>query len=144
MKSGLETGSRGRHSLEVGAQHTVPNLYPESEKFAAMPAVFATGYMVGLMEWACIEHLSPFLDEGEGSLGTHVDVSHIAATPPGLTVTVDTEVESVDGKSVWFKVSAHDGQDLIGEGRHRRAVVTWDRFVPRAMAKADAASGINA
>ena len=104
-----------------------------------MPGVLATGYMVGLMEWACIEQLLPFYEDGEGSLGTHVDVSHLAPTPPGLTVTVETEVTGIDGKFVWFSVRAHDGVDLIGEGRHQRALVRWEKFVPKAMAKAEKA-----
>lgn len=137
MKAGLTVGARSRHAHRIGAEHTVPNLYPEAAAFRAMPGVLATGYMVGLMEWACVEQLAPFLEEGEGSLGTHVDVSHVAPTPPGLTVTVETEVTGIDGRFVWFAVRAHDGVDLIGEGRHQRAVVRWDRFVPRAMAKAE-------
>lgn len=137
MKPGLTVGARSWHSHRIGPEHTVPNLYPEAASFRAMPGVLATGYMVGLMEWACLEQLSPYMDEGEGSLGTHVDVSHVAPTPPGLTVTVETEVTEIDGRFVWFAVRAHDGVDLIGEGRHQRAVLKWDRFVPRAMAKAE-------
>ncbi len=136
MKPGLAIGDRGGFSHRIAASHTVPALFPEAAKFQDMPGVFATGYMVGLMEWACIEQLSPFYDEGEGSLGTHVDVSHLAATPPGLTVTVETEVIGIEGRFVWFRVRAHDGVDLIGEGRHQRAVVRWEKFVPKAMAKA--------
>ncbi len=136
MKPGLTPGAAATFRHRIGAEHTVPALFPEAVQFRAMPGVFATGYMVGLMEWACIEQLAPFHDEGEGSLGTHVDVSHLAPTPPGLTVTVKTEVTAVDGRFVWFKVSAHDGVDLIGEGRHQRAVVRWEKFVPKAMAKA--------
>ena len=135
MKPGLVIGAKASFSHRIGAEHTVPALYPEADKFRAMPAVFATGYMVGLMEWACIEQLAPFFEEGEGSLGTHVDVNHVAATPPGLTVTVETEVSALEGKFVWFRVRAHDGVDLIGEGRHQRAVVRWEKFVPKAMAK---------
>jgi len=137
VKPGLTIGSTARFSHRIGPQHTVPALYPEAAHFQAMPPVFATGYMVGLMEWACIEHLAPYYEAGEGSLGTHVDVSHVAPTPPGLTVTVDTEVTAIDGKFVWFKVRAHDGVDMIGEGRHQRAVVLWEKFVPKAMAKAE-------
>ena len=136
MKPGLTIGAKGVHRLPIGEAHTVPRLYPESAEFRAMPGVLATGYMVGLMEWACIELLLPYYDEGEGSLGTHIDVSHLAPTPPGMTVTVETEIAAIDGKFVWFSVRAHNGVDLIGEGRHQRALVRWDRFVPKAMAKA--------
>jgi fluoroacetyl-CoA thioesterase len=137
MKPGLTPGSVSRFSHRIGVQHTVPALYPEAALFQAMPGVLATGYMVGLMEWACIEQLAPFYEDGEGSLGTHVDVSHLSPTPSGLTVTVDSEVTAVEGKFIWFNVRAHDGVDLIGEGRHQRAVVRWEKFVPRAMAKAE-------
>jgi fluoroacetyl-CoA thioesterase len=136
VKPGLAIGDRGVFSHRIGDQHTVPALYPEAQLFQAMPGVFATGYMVGLMEWACIEQLAPYYEEDEGSLGTHVDVSHVAPTPPGLTVTVETEVTAIEGRKVWFHVRAHDGVDLIGEGRHQRAIVRWEKFVPRAMAKA--------
>jgi len=133
---GLQIGDRAAFRLVIGPQHTVPALFPEAAKFQDMPGVLATGYMVGLMEWACIEQLAPHYEPGEGSLGTHVDVSHVAPTPPGLTVTVETEVTGIDGKFVWFAVRAHDGRDLIGEGRHQRALVRWEKFVPKAMAKA--------
>ena len=135
----LAAGSRATFRHKLTEAHTVPRLLPEAASFAAMPGVLATGTMVGLMEWACIEHLAPHLGDGQGSLGTHVDVSHVAATPPGLTLEIETEVLSVEGRSVWFRVRAHDGVDMIGEGRHRRAIVEWDRFVPRAMAKAERA-----
>ena len=80
--------------------------------------------------------MAPHLDAGEGSVGTHVDVSHLAATPPGMTVTVDAECVEVSGRKVVFKVSAHDGMDLIGEGRHERVVVAWDRFNAKVAEKA--------
>jgi fluoroacetyl-CoA thioesterase len=136
MKPGLELGAKATFRHRIGVQHTVPALYPESALFQAMPGVLATGYMVGLMEWACVEQLAPFYEDGEGSLGTHVDVNHVAPTPPGLTVTVDTEVTAIDGRFIWFNIRAHDGVDMIGQGRHQRALVAWDKFTPRAMAKA--------
>jgi fluoroacetyl-CoA thioesterase len=140
MKHTLQPGLRHTFSYMVPPDKTVPHIYRESPEMQVMPAVFATGFMVALMEWACVQLLAPHLEDGEGSLGIHVDVSHIAATPPGLTVTVDAQVESVDGSKVWFKVKAHDGIDLIGEGRHRRAVVTWARFNEKLAAKANQAS----
>ncbi len=91
MKSSLKAGLKHRFSYTVPANKTVPQLYPESPELATMPEVFATGFMVGLMEWTCVQLLEPHLDQGEGSLGTHIDVSHKSATPPGMTVTVDAE-----------------------------------------------------
>jgi fluoroacetyl-CoA thioesterase len=139
MKPGLAIGDGAVFRHRIGAEHTVPALYPEAPLFQAMPSVFATGYMVGLIEWACIEQLAPYYETGEGSLGTHVDVSHIAPTPPGLTVTVETRVTAIDGRFVWFDVRAHDGVDLIGAGRHQRALVAWEKFLPKAAAKAEGA-----
>ncbi|MEX2128779.1 MAG: thioesterase family protein [Xanthobacteraceae bacterium] len=141
MKPSLKPGVTHRFSYAVPENKTVPHLYPEADMFQSMPAVFATGYMVGLMEWTCIQLMAPHLDPGEGSVGVHVDVSHNAATPPGLTVTVDAEVTAVDGRRLTFKVKAHDGVDLIGEGRHERFVVAWDRFNARVAEKAEAVAG---
>jgi len=139
MKSTLQPGLTHRLTFTIGNRHTVPGLYPESPMFQAMPKVFATGYMVGLFEWCCTELLNKHLDSGEGSLGVHVNFSHLAATPPGLTITVDCECIAVDGKAVSFKVRGHDGVDLIGEGRHDRAVVNCERFNARVAEKAKAA-----
>ena len=136
MKATLQPGLKHSFSYVVPENKTVPYTYPESPIIAAMPKVFATGFMIVLMEWTCTQLLSEHLDEGEGSLGTHVDVSHLAATPPGMTVTVDVEIVEVDGRKVVFKVSAHDGLDVIGEGRHERVVVIWNRFNAKVAEKA--------
>ena len=136
MKPTLKPGLKHSFSYIVPENKTVPYTYPESPIIAAMPKVFATGFMIVLMEWTCTQLLSEHLDEGEGSLGTLVDVSHLAATPPGMTVTVDVEIVEVDGRKVVFKVSAHDGLDVIGEGRHERVVVMWNRFNAKVAEKA--------
>jgi len=136
MKVTLKPGLTHRFSYKVPENKTVPYTYPEAPEIAAMPKVFATGNMIILMEWVCAQLLAPHLDSGEGSLGTHVDVSHLAATPPGMTVTVDVECVAVTGQRVTFKVKAHDEVDLIGEGRHERFVVMWDKFNARLAAKA--------
>jgi fluoroacetyl-CoA thioesterase len=136
MKPGLAVGDRARFSRRVTGADSVPRLFPDAGIMADMPDVLATAKMIGLMEWACVAQLLPYYEEGECSLGIHVDVSHVAPTPPGLTVTVDSEVTEIDGRFVSFSVRAHDGTDLIGEGRHRRAVVLTDRFAQKAAAKA--------
>jgi fluoroacetyl-CoA thioesterase len=139
MKPTLKAGLTHRFAYKVPDNKTVPFLYPEAPAFQTMPAVFATGFMVGLMEWTCMQLMEPHLDPGEGSLGIHIDVSHEAATPPGLTVSVDAECTAVEGKRLTFRVKAHDGIDLIAEGRHQRFVVPWDRFNGRVAEKAKAA-----
>ena len=140
MKPTLKPGLAHRFAYKVPENKTVPYTYPESPEIAAMPKVFATGFMIVLMEWTCTQLLAPHLDPGEGSLGVHVDVSHLAATLPGMTVTVDVEVSEVVGNRVGFKVKAHDGIDPIGEGRHERFVVAWDKFNARVTAKAKKAA----
>jgi fluoroacetyl-CoA thioesterase len=144
MKASLKPGLTHRLAFRVTDRQTVPNFYPESPMFRAMPAVFATGYMVGLFEWCCTELLNRHLEPGEGSLGVHVDFSHLAATPPGLTITVDCEIVEVDGKRVTFQVRGHDGVEPIGEGRHVRAVVNYEKFNARAAEKAKAAQSVPA
>jgi fluoroacetyl-CoA thioesterase len=135
MKPTLKPGLTHRFAYKVPDNKTVPHTFPESPEIAAMPKVFATGFMIVLMEWVCTQLLAPHLDRGEGSLGVRVDVSHLAATPAGMTVTVDVECVEVVGQRVTFKVKAHDGIDLIGEGRHERFVVLWDKFNARLAAK---------
>jgi fluoroacetyl-CoA thioesterase len=139
MKPSLKPGLTHQLKFRVTDRQTVPNFYPESPMFSTMPAVFATGDMVGLFEGCCTELLIEQLDAGVGSLGIHVNFSHLAATPPGLTVTVDCEVTKVDGKRVSFHVRGHDGVESIGEGEHERAVVNYAKFNERAAQKAQAA-----
>ena len=140
MKPTLKPGLTHSFSYKVPENKTVPFTYPESPIIAQMPKVFATGFMVVLMEWTCTQLMAPHLDDGEGSLGTHVDVSHLAASPPGMTVKVDVEIVEVQGRKIVFKVIAHDGMDLIGEGRHERVVVARDRFNAKVAEKAKAAA----
>jgi fluoroacetyl-CoA thioesterase len=129
MKDSLRPGLTHQHRFTIPDTKTVANLYPESDMFREMPAVLATGFMVGLLEWACIELLRPHLDwPAEQSLGTHVDFSHLAATPPGLTVTVDVKLESIEGRKLAFSVVAHDGVDTISTGRHERVIIDAARF----------------
>ena len=119
MKGSLKVGITYAHQFTVPLSKTVPALYPEAAEFVAMPEVFATGFLVGLLEWACIKAINPHLDwPTEQSVGTHIDVSHVAATPPGLTVTAKVELIAVEGKKLVFTVEAHYGVDVIAQGRH--------------------------
>lgn len=136
MKDTLRAGAKTQFSYRVPATKTVPHLYPDAHEFQLMPTVFATGFMVGLMEWTCLHIIAPHLDEGEGSLGVHINVSHLAATVPGQTVTVDAELTKVAGRQLYFRVKAHDGIDLIGEGEHQRVIVDWKKFEQRVNDKA--------
>jgi fluoroacetyl-CoA thioesterase len=136
MKESLKAGIQYVHKFTVPPSKTVPGLYPEAAEFVVMPEVFATGFMVGLLEWACIKAINPHLDwPQEQSVGTHIDVSHEAATPPGLEVTVSVELIAVEGRKLVFTVKAHDGIDLISQGRHERFVINKDRFDAKVAAK---------
>ena len=129
MRDTLKPGIRYEHKFIIPASKTVPALYPESPEFQAMPEVFATGFMVGFLEWACIMCLKTHLDwPQEQSLGTHINISHEAATPPGLEVTSTVEVTAVDGRRITFAVSAHDSVDTIARGTHERFVIDKARF----------------
>ena len=136
MKDTLRPGLEGIFRYTVPESKTVPRIYPEAPDFQMMPAVLATGYLVALVEWACIELIKPHLDwPAEQSLGTHVSLSHTAATPPGLTIEVRTRLEAMDGRKLTFRVSAHDGVDAITEGRHERHVIDAERFNRKLAAK---------
>lgn len=129
MKQTLQPGLEATFRYVVSDAKTVARIYPEAPDFQMMPAVFATGYMVALVEWACIELIKPHLDwPAEQTLGTHVDLSHLAATPPGFTVAVKTRLEKIDGRKLAFRVSAHDGVDTITEGCHERTLIDAARF----------------
>jgi fluoroacetyl-CoA thioesterase len=140
VRDTLRPGLEATYRYRVPESKTVPRIYEEAPDFQMMPAVLATGYLVALAEWACIELIKPHLDwPREQTLGTHIDLSHLAATPPGLTVEVRTRLESVEGRKLVFAVSAHDGVDTIGEGRHERHVILAERFAAKVAAKAAAA-----
>ncbi len=137
MKESLKPGLKHQHSFVVPRTKTVAALYPESERFQEMPEVFATGFMVGLLEWACLELALPHLDwPAEQTVGAHIDVSHEAATPPGVRVTVDAELIAVEGKKLVFTVEATDGVDVISRGRHERFVINRERFDQKLASKA--------
>ena len=142
MKEDLKPGLSFELSYTVPANKTVPHLYPEAPDFAEMPEVFATGFMVGLIEWTCLLAVKPYLDwPRELTVGTHVDLSHVAATPPGLTVRVEATLTEVEGRRLGFSVKAMDGLDVISEGRHQRFIVDAESFNRKARQKAARAAG---
>jgi fluoroacetyl-CoA thioesterase len=128
MRPTLAAGLTHELRFTVPVTKTVPHLYPESPEFAAMPEVFATGFMVGFVEWACIQAIAPHLDEGELSLGTHVDLSHVAATPPGMEVVARVRLDAVDGRRLRFSAEVDDALEAICTGHHERFVVDRSRF----------------
>ena len=129
MKDTLKPGIEHVFTFRIDESKAVPTLYPEAGEFQAMPNVFATGFMVGLIEWTCIQAINPHLDwPAEQTVGIHIDVSHLAATPPGMDVFTRVKLVEVDGKRLVFEVEARDEKDLITQGRHERFVINKEKF----------------
>jgi fluoroacetyl-CoA thioesterase len=137
MKDSLKPGIEYELRYRVPQSKTVPALYPESPEFREMPEVFATGFMVGFLEWACIAAVKPHLDwPEEQTVGTHLNVSHTAATPPGLEVRAKAKLVAVEGRRLVFEVEAHDDVDMISRGTHERFVINKAKFTEKARQKA--------
>lgn len=112
MKDVLKAGLRHSETLRVEASLTVPSVSPKFASFVDIPPVFATAYLVGFVEWVAVEALRPYLEEGESTVGTHVDISHVAATPVGMAVTGEVELIAREGRKLRFRVSCRDEAGL--------------------------------
>jgi len=132
----LQPGLRFEARQVVTDAQTVPQVAPDWAGFKDMPPVFATAMMVGFIEQTCVLAVHPLLSDGQGTVGTHVDVSHVAATPVGMAVTARIELVAVEDRSLLFKVQCHDEAGLIGEGMHRRAIIHVGKFLARVDEKA--------
>lgn len=125
----ITPGMRGSSDLIVGPEHTAP--FVGSGRIA----VLATPVMINVIEAAALAAIEHLLPEGHQSLGIHLDVSHVAATPIGLRVTATAEVVHVEGRTVTFNVEARDDYERIGGGTHQRVVVSVARFDERVQRK---------
>ncbi len=129
MKKSLKPGLKHEFVFPISAGKVVAALFPESEEFQMMPDVLATGYMVGLIEWTCIQAINPYIDwPEEMTVGTHINVSHIAATPPDFKVRVNVELTEVEGRRLLFNIEARDDVDLISRGTHERFIIHLEKF----------------
>jgi fluoroacetyl-CoA thioesterase len=129
VKDSLKPGLEYEFKFKIPENKTVPYLFAEAEEFQVMPKVLATGFMVGLFEWACIKALTPHLDwPEEQSVGTAVNISHTAATPPGFTVTVKVRLEKAEGKKLLFQIESRDDLDQISTGTHERFIINAAKF----------------
>ncbi len=129
MKESLKPGARSEITFVLPPSKMVPALYPEADEFQAMPQVLATGFLVGLLEWACIKAVNPHIDwPREQTLGTRVEVTHEVASPPGRTIRATAEIVELDGRRIVFAVEAFDGDDRISRGHIERFVVDKARF----------------
>jgi fluoroacetyl-CoA thioesterase len=129
LQEKILTGMRGSATLVVGTEHTAPRIG------SGKVHVLATPVMINLIEAAALAAIEHLLSAGYQSLGTHLDVRHIAATPVGMRVTALAEVLRVEGRTVFFRVEAHDERELIGDGAHERVVVNVAKFDQRVQRK---------
>jgi fluoroacetyl-CoA thioesterase len=127
----LRPGLRRTQAIIVGESLTVPSVSAAFTGFADMPPVFATAFMVGFVEWTCVEALRPYLAPHQRTVGTVVDLSHTAATPLGMQVTAEIELVAVEGRRLRFRVECRDEVEAIGSGFHERAVIDGERFLER-------------
>jgi predicted thioesterase len=125
----IVAGLRGSVSITVGEEHTAPSIGSGKVR------VLATPVMINLIEAAALDAVEHLLPAGYQSLGTHLDVRHIAATPVGMRVTATAEVVRVEGRTVDFRVEARDERELIGDGTHQRVVVNVSKFDQRVQRK---------
>ncbi|HEY6331487.1 MAG TPA: thioesterase family protein [Blastocatellia bacterium] len=121
----IPVGIAGTKSLKVTREYTVASHVP------GMPEVFATPMMIYLMETSASDLIAPYLPEGWISVGVHVDVKHLAATPASATVRATATIKAVKDNTIVFAVEAYDEAEKIGEGTHVRAAVELSRFLKR-------------
>jgi predicted thioesterase len=126
----IPAGARGSFTLVVSAEHLANRF-----KDATLPPVLATPVMIMAMENAALEAIKAYFDAGESAVGTHVDVSHLAATPVGRRIVAFAEVTSTTGRHIEFRVHAMDGSAEIGRGTHGRVVIDLAKFSERLAAK---------
>ena len=125
----LEAGIKGTQEVKVTEENTA---------LSGTLKVFATPSMIALMEKTAWQSVAPHLEEGSGTVGTQLNVSHLSATPLGMTVRCESELTEVDGRKLVFKVAAYDNAGLIGEGTHERFIVKNEKFQAKADSKANA------
>jgi predicted thioesterase len=126
-------------SLEIGLKGRSETVVEESNTAAAVGSglvpVFATPYMIALMENAAANTVAPHLEAGQGTVGTHLNVSHEAATPIGMKVWAEALLKEVDGKRLVFEVTAYDEAGVIGRGSHERFIINTEKFLAKCEAK---------
>ena len=115
-------GIKGREEAVV-----LPELTAKHIGSGTVP-VLATPMMIALMEKTCRLSVKPFLEEGQETVGTHVDVSHDSATPEGMTVWCESEVVEIDRRKITFKVVVYDKDGIVGQGTHERFIIDENRF----------------
>ncbi|MEQ8203273.1 MAG: thioesterase family protein [Smithellaceae bacterium] len=129
MKDSLKPGLTVEFQFKVPENKTVPFLYPEFEEGHVMPKVFATGFLLGLFEFTCIKALKAHLDwPNEQTVGIGMNMTHAAATPPGMNITVKGKLDKMEGRKLTFKLEAFDDAEKISEATHERYVIDAEKF----------------
>ena len=122
----IPKGARGAYTLRVESRHLA-----NSFKDSILPPVFATPYLVLIMENAALNAIKQYLEPGDSAVGTRVDVRHLVATPVGREVKGHAEVTHTEGRKIVFRIWATDGAEEIGIGTHERAVVNVARLIEK-------------
>jgi fluoroacetyl-CoA thioesterase len=130
--AGVEIGLSGEMCVLVNSENAIDFLGMEEAR------VLGTPFMIGYMEMTCRNLVKDYLEPGHDTVGTHVDVRHLAASPLGMPVTFRAEVIGVEDRRIRFRVEAVDEKQKIGEGTHERAVINVARFASRVQSKAPA------
>lgn len=125
----IPIGTKGESQILVTSENAINFLGLEGAR------VLSTPHMIGRMEWTCRQTVHPLLEAGHDTVGTHVNVAHLAAAPLGMTVRFTAEVIGVDGRRINFRVEAWDEKEKIGEGTHERTVINVAKFATRLAAK---------
>lgn len=131
----MEAGITGKKSVVVTDEMTA-----QAMSSGTLP-VYATPCMVALMEDTAKDSVAEWLEEGQGTVGTLVNVKHVSATPVGMEVTCETKLIEVDRKRLVFEVKAYDATGVIGEGMHERFIIENERFMQKAQAKRNEQTG---
>jgi len=127
----LKLGLRHTETITVGEALAVPAQAQLFDPSTEMPPVFATAQMIAFVEWTCVHALAPYLSPAQRSVGTRVEMSHVAATPVGMIVRAEVELIEIDGRRFRFRAQCRDEMEMIGEGFHERMIVDYARFIER-------------
>jgi len=122
-------------TIRIDPTLVVPGLPAAFPVMADMPPVFATAFMIAFVEATCIEALAPYLEAGEATVGTGVDMRHVGGTPIGLDATAEVELAMVEGRRLRFRVACRDEAESVGDGWHDRYLIDRARFAARLDAK---------
>lgn len=125
----LETGIKGLQTVTVTEENSARTMG------SGTLDVFATPAMIALMEKTAWTSVAPYLEEGQGTVGIKLEITHDAPTPLGMTVTCESELVEIDGRRLIFQVTATDGTDVIGKGRHERFLIDEEKFFKKAFTK---------